>query len=151
MLKLISTILLAALALCPLLHAADDPALDAAKYPQDTPQKAIESIIKALDAKDFAYYVTHLILPADRERLLKKYGTAENYAAAKSEAAQVAAMQAMSDVLKGLQKDSKLSEGEAGGAKWTRFESKKERLQLEKVADGRWAMNLKPPGEVPRK
>ena len=135
---------------CVLLHAAEEPALDAAKYPQDTAAKALDSIIKALDARDFGYYVTHMILPADKERILKKYGTVQKYAEAKSEAAQAEGMKNMADVLKGLQKESKQTEGETGDVKWTRFDAGREKLQLEKLPDGRWAMNLRPLAEAPK-
>ena len=54
--------------------AADAPALDALKYPQDTPQNALKSIIAAFEAKDFAYWLSHLLRPEDSARIIEKNG-----------------------------------------------------------------------------
>ncbi|HYF52385.1 MAG TPA: hypothetical protein VEJ63_23465 [Planctomycetota bacterium] len=150
MLKIVSVLLLSMLV--PLLRAADEtPAADAAKYPQDTPQKALDSIIKALEAKDYAYYISFMVLPVDKERMLKKHGSVQKYAESKADASQAAGMKNMVDVLKSLQKDGKTSEGtHEDKTAWTRFESGKEKLQLEKQADGRWVMNLRPPTDAPK-
>jgi hypothetical protein len=132
-----------ALLICACAHAADEPALDATKYPQDTPQNAVASLIKALDSKDYGYYLAWLLTPGDKERILKKYGTVAKYVEAKSDAEQSAAMKKMADTLRVIEKEGKQTTGETGGAKWTQFSAGKERLHLD-LKDGRWLMNLKP-------
>jgi hypothetical protein len=122
--------------------AADGPALDAAKYPQDTPQNAANSIIKAIDANDLEYWVAHLVTPADTKRRVEKNGSiaqaAKNYAEKQSKQ-----LKAMRDVIEKMLKESKPTEGEENGVKWVRFQLEEKLLQFEKQSDGRWCMNTR--------
>ena len=46
--------------------AEEAPKLDAAKYPQDTPEHALESVVKALEAEDFGYWLSYIVTPDSR-------------------------------------------------------------------------------------
>lgn len=46
-------------------HAEDERLEDAEKYPQETPEKALASIAKSLEAGDYTYFITWLVTPTD--------------------------------------------------------------------------------------
>ncbi len=128
--------------------SADAPALDAAKYPQDTPQNTLNSVIKAMEGKDFAYWVTWLVIPADKERLLTKYKTVDAIVEVNAQPKRAEKVAAQCVIMKNLLKESKTSEGDENGVKWYRFQGNdKVLLQLEKQADGRWCMNNRVTGD----
>src|SRR5438552_517275 len=52
-------------------------ALDPKKYPQDTPEKALESIAKAFDGEDFGYFLGWLVTPDSTARSIEKFKTFE--------------------------------------------------------------------------
>jgi hypothetical protein len=123
--------------------ATEAPALDAKKYPQDTPQNALASIVKAMESKDFAYWVTWLVVPAVNKKLMETYGSLDKYLEAQAKPERMEKVEAQSKVMKHLLEKNKTIEGESDKVKWVRFELPGEDviLQLEKQEDGRWAMN----------
>jgi hypothetical protein len=129
------------------LLAADSPTLDAAKYPQDTPQKALSSLVKCLGAKDYAYWIGHLITPADAKTTIEKHGTLEKAVEFLSDEKHSAQMQERKELMQKMLDANSSTEGEDNGVKWTRFQSEGRVLQLEKQADGRWCMNLRNTGK----
>jgi len=123
--------------------ALDAPEVDAKKYPQDTPRNALGSIVKSMDAKDYAYWVTWLIVPPERDRILQKYKNLDGLIAVNAEPKRADAIKAQSEVMKKLLASDAMTEGEAGGVKWARFTLAEVVLQVEKQPDGRWVMNTK--------
>jgi hypothetical protein len=123
------------------LWAADGPAVDAAAYPQDTPQKALGSIIKALENNDFKYWISNLIIPAESKRLIEKHGSIAKAAEANSDDKHAAKIKAQVEIMKKLLAANKTTEGDEKGLKWVKFQLDDNVLQLEKQSDGRWCMN----------
>ena len=126
------------------LNAAEGLALDATKYPQDTPVKSLESMVKALEGQDYGYYISYMVLPDDNKRVLSKYGSLEKYVESKKAPEGAPGMAAMASVMKKLLAEAKPQEGEVDGIKWARFEGDGQLLLLQKLQDGRWVMNLRP-------
>jgi hypothetical protein len=122
-------------------YAADGPAKDAAKYPQDTAQKALGALIKAFDTGDVAYQIAWLVVPAHTEKLVKKYGTMDAAVKANSSPEKLAAYKEQAATFQKLLEANKTTQGEDAGVKWTRFEGGPRLLQLELQADGRWCLN----------
>ena len=143
-----ASVLALALFLCSLLRAAETPALDAARYPQNTPQAAFGSIIKAQAQNDVAYWLSWLITPADKERLLKKYGSVDKVVEKHRDPKFAARIAEQCAIMKKMLAANKVTEGETGGVKWARFagaqtpDGKTRVLQLNKQADGRWVWSL---------
>lgn len=123
--------------------SGDAPALDAAKYPQDTPQNAIQSIIKALEAKDFTYWIGNLILPEDSKRIAEKHGGLDKAAVANSDPKYSERIAKQIEAMRGLSKDGKVSELEKDGKKIVRFVGTGQVIQFEQQADKRWCMNIR--------
>lgn len=121
--------------------AAEGPALDAAKYPQETPQQALRSLIKALEARDFSYWISFLIVPADTKRLVERHGSLEKAAQANADEKLAPRLRAQVALLKEMLAGKAPAEGEDHGAPCARFQVGQTVLQLEKQADGRWCMN----------
>ena len=123
---------------------ANAPKLDPEKYPQDTPQHALESLIKALDSKDYAYWMVHLMTPFDSNSLLNKHeNSVEKAAAFFSVEKRAALLKDSHDLMQKMLDANKTSEGEEQGVKYARYEADGKMLQLEKEADGRWCMNTR--------
>ena len=122
-------------------EAADTPALDCAKYPQDTPQKALASLIKALEAEDYVYSISFLLAPQSTQRLGAKYDSVEKAAAANREPERQQRRKAQCELMKKMLEANATTEGEENGVKWVRFKHEDSVLQLEKQPDGRWCMN----------
>lgn len=124
------------------LFAGDAPALDAQKYPQDTPQNALQSIMKALDAKDYAYWIANLIIPDDSKRITEKHGGLEKAVAYNGDPVRVdkraKQLEAMRDLISGA-----VSEVEKDGKKITRFIKNGQVIQFEQQPDKRWCMNIR--------
>jgi hypothetical protein len=122
--------------------AADAPALDAAKYPQDTPQNALKSIIAAFEAKDFAYWLTHLLRPEDSARIIEKNGGLDKAVANNADPAKASRREAQLATMKKILA-AKTSEGERNGIKFFRFIDEGKVAQFEQQADKRWCMNIR--------
>jgi isocitrate lyase len=139
------------LAVCALVAAsaaiAGETALDATAYPQDTPKRALESLVKALEKRDLEYWIAHLISPRDRERLKEKHGGLQQAVEANSGAQHLERIKAQCEVMRQMLADGELKEGEDAGVKWARFKSGQRVLQLERQPDGRWCMNTRVAGE----
>jgi len=118
------------------------PQLNAAKYPQDTPQKALESLIQALETKDLSYWIAFLIAPADTKRLVEKHGSLEGAANANADERRSARLKAQLEVMRKMA-GKPPEEGEENGVKFARYQVDQKVLQLEKQADGRWCMNIR--------
>ena len=123
-------------------EAPKPPQLDAAKYPQDTPQKALESLIKALEAKDVSYWIAYLITPADTKRLVEKHGSLEGVVNANADEKRAARLITQLELMRKMA-GKPPEEGEENGVKIARFQAEQKVLQLEKQADGRWCMNIR--------
>lgn len=77
--KMIAVLGLGLIGLCGLLNAAEPAARyqispDFKKYPQDSPQTALASIIKAGEARDIRYILAHLADPEWVDQRVKDYG-----------------------------------------------------------------------------
>jgi hypothetical protein len=120
--------------------ASDAPPLDAVKYPQDTPQSAIASIIKALEARDFAYWLGNMILPEESAHIAEKHGGLDKAAAATAEEKNAGKIAMRIALLHNLEK-GKTGETERDGVKLFRFYFEKSVLQLEQQPDKLWRMN----------
>lgn len=118
------------------------PALDPVKYPQDTPQNAIQSIMKALEAKDFAYWIANLIIPEDSARITEKHGGLDKAVALNGDPKYVERRGKMLETMKTLSA-AKLTELEKDGKKIARFIGTGQVLQFEQQADKRWCMNIR--------
>jgi hypothetical protein len=125
----------------PFAHAADEPVLDAKAYPQDTPQKALGSIIKALEATDFKYFATHLITAEDKALILKKYESLEKFVESRKGEEKAAAIKAQTVLMKQLLETNKVTESEENKIKIARFTFGTKIIQFEKNADGLWQLN----------
>jgi len=127
----------------PAADASKPPQLDAEKYPQDTPMKALGSLIKALEARDMAYWITHLLVPATNKRLMEKYGSLEKAVEANADPKRAARLTEQLALMKQMLAGPPPTEGEDNGVKWARFKVDQTVLQLEKQPDGRWCMNTR--------
>jgi len=119
------------------------PQLDAAKYPQDTPQKALGSLVKALEARDLSYWIAHLITPADTKRLIEKHGGLEGAVRKNSDEKHAARLQDQLALMKQMLAGNAPTEGQENGVQWARFRVEQRVLQFEKQPDGRWCMNAR--------
>ena len=134
-------VLLSAVAALVLNASAAETPLNAEKYPQDTPQKALASLIKSLEAKDYGYWVSHLMTPTDSKVLLDKQGSLEKAVAFLSDEKHSKMMNDNKERMQKMLDANKTTEGDENGVKWVRFHLEEKELQLEKQADGRWCMN----------
>lgn len=113
------------------------------KYPQDTPQKALASLVKCLDGKDYGYWISHLMTPQDGKGFLDKHGSLEKAVAFLSDEKHAKMMSDNKDRMQKMLDANKTTEGDENGVKWVRFHLDEKELQLEKQADGRWCMNTR--------
>lgn len=127
------------------LSAADAPvpSIDAAKYPQDTPQKALSSLVKCLGAKDYGYWISHLITPQDSKNTIEKHGSLAKAVEFLSDDKHSTQMQERKDLMQKMLDANSSTEGDDNGVKWTRFQLESRVLQFEKQSDGRWCMNIR--------
>jgi hypothetical protein len=123
--------------------AEETPKLDPVKYPQDTPENALASVIKALEAEDYGYWLTWIVTPDSTARTLEKFKTLDAAIAdSKTNAAKIAGRKALLESIKKGQKEKKTTEGTDKGVAWFRFLNPDgEFVQLEKQPAGRWCMN----------
>lgn len=124
------------------LYAGDGPALDAVKYPQDTPQNALQTIMKALEAKDYAYWIANLIIPDDSKRIIEKHGGLDKAVAFNGDPARVDKRAKHIEAMKELATGT-VSEVEKDGKKLTRFIKNGQVIQFEQQPDKRWCMNVR--------
>lgn len=118
-------------------------ALDAGKYPQDTPKKALTSILKALDKRDFEYWILHLIVPADSKRIIAKHGSLASATLMNADDKHKDRIQEQMQVIREMLKADKTTEGTTEGVKWIRYMDDEKVLQLDQQPDGRWCMNTR--------
>jgi hypothetical protein len=119
-------------------------------YPQDTPQNAAGSIVKALEAADYAYFARWLLVPEGRDRLLTKWKSFANYEAEKKKPEIRGAMDDLARKMKEVISKSPVLEGEQDGVKWVHLETPGVLgIHLE-LRDGRWALNQNPPPIKPK-
>ncbi|MCY3024640.1 MAG: hypothetical protein NTW87_37180 [Planctomycetota bacterium] len=123
--------------------AAERPALDATKYPQDTPQKALSSLIKALETRDLYYWLAHLVIPEDSKRLTEKYGSLDKAVEVNADEKNAERLKTQCTWMKKLLSSGTMTEGEENGVKWARYQLGDRVLQLDKQADGRWCMRTR--------
>ena len=136
------SIYLSAILLIPSLTAlaADGPALDAAKYPQDTPHNALSSIVNLLEHEEYAYWITWLMTAEDLKRLVAKHGSVEK-TAEHFKVNRAAHMKQRCELMKKMLAENNTTNGESNGTKWVRFQSDEKVLQFELQPDGTWRMN----------
>ena len=138
----------ALLALCfcvSVTHALDEPKPDPDKYPQDTPEKALSTMAKVLEAEDYAYWFTWVVTPDSTRRTLEKYKTLEAAVnASKTEEPKVKGRVSTLEVIKKLQANKKTEEGVDDQTKTPFFRfllEDKSFMQFEKQSGGRWCFN----------
>lgn len=118
------------------------PPLDAVKYPQDTPQNAVMSIVKALEGKDFVYWIANLIIPEDSARISEKHGGLEKAAALNGDPKYTERRAKMLETMKALA-TTKVTDVEKDGKKIARFIGVGHVIQFEQQGDKRWCMNIR--------
>ena len=123
-------------------RAADTP-LDAHKYPQDTPKKTLTSIVKALEKRDFEYWIVWLIVPEDTKKLIAKHGSLEAVVLMNADDKHAPRIKQQIEIIRDMLKADKVTEGTENGVTWVRYADDNKILQLEKQPDGRWCMNTK--------
>lgn len=124
-------------------NAAEGAQLDANKYPQETPKKTLNSILKALDKRDFEYWIQYLIVPADSKRIIAKHGSLASAVLMNADDKHTARIQQQMEVIREMLKADSSTEGTDNGVKWTRFKDGDKILQLDQQPDGRWCMNTR--------
>jgi hypothetical protein len=114
-----------------------DADLDGNKYPQDTPQKALESIIKALESSDIKYWIANLITPTESKRIVDKHdGSIAKAAEANSDEKHTTKIKSQVEIMKKLLTANKTTEGDDKGVKWVKFWLDDNVLQLERTRGG---------------
>ena len=121
---------------------AAELARDADKYPQDTPQKALTSIISALEGKNSEYWLTWLVTPESSNHVKEKYGSIEKAIAVHRDEHHAEMIKQRHELMKKMLAENKTTEGEENGVKWTRFHADDKVLELDLQPDGRWCMNM---------
>jgi hypothetical protein len=121
--------------------AAEGPPVDAVKYPQDTPKKALQSILRALEKRDFDYWIVWLICPENTKHLIKKHGSIAAVSLMNSDDRHRPRIEQQISAIKEMLKADKVTEGATNGVTWVRYHDEERVLQLEKQPDGRWSMN----------
>lgn len=118
---------------------------NANKYPQDTPEKALASVKKALESDDVGYWICWLITSRDKTFITLNYNTIEDAAEAMIASKQVRAENAkLADAIRDLSSRAVTETGEDFGVKWVRLMiDDKNFFQLELQSDRRWCLNLR--------
>jgi len=117
--------------------------LDAEKYPQETPRKSVASIVKALESRDFDYWISWLVTPAAKERLITQHGSLNSAVIFNADDKHIPRIKAQTETIKKLIGVNKTSEGVNDGVTWFRYSDEDLVLQFERQPDGRWCMNTK--------
>ncbi|HEY3320444.1 MAG TPA: hypothetical protein VGP72_08255 [Planctomycetota bacterium] len=132
---------------CSTVLAEDTPKLNTEKYPQDTPKAAMQSLIKVLEARDFEYWISWLITPADRERIVKKHGSLLAASIYNADDRHTERIKLQREMMQKMLSAGALTEGEDQDVKWARYKMTtpegERSLQFEKQSDGRWCMNIR--------
>jgi len=118
------------------------PPLNAEKYPQDTPKNTLNSILKALEKRDFEYWIVWLIIPDDTKKLIDKHGSLAAVSLMNADDKHTPRIKRQMDAITTMLKLDKMTEGTENGVQYVRFHDDKKILQLEKQPDGRWSMNI---------
>lgn len=120
------------------------PPQDVVKYPQDTPEKALESIVKALNGEDFGYFIAWQVTPDSTARTIEKFKTLEAAIEdQKTNPAKIAGRKNMLEVIQKIQKEPKKELEKSGDLELARFLSGEMMIQFEKQKDGGWCLNPK--------
>jgi hypothetical protein len=118
------------------------PPLNAEKYPQDTPKNALNSILKALEKRDFDYWIVWLIIPDDTKKLIDKHGSLAAVSLMNADDKHTPRIKRQIDAITQMLKIDKMTEGVENGVTYVRYHDDKKILQMEKQPDGRWSMNI---------
>ena len=134
-------------------HAQDAARYNANKYPQDTPEKALASVKKALESDDVAYWIYWLITSRDKTFITLNYNTVEEAADAMLTSKQVKAEnEKLVDAIRDLSSRAVTETGEDFGVKWVRLMiDDKNFFQLELQSDRRWCLNLRARSSIVKK
>ncbi len=122
----------------PILHG-EELKLDLAKYPQDTPETTLLSVVNALERdNNYGYWMAFLTTPDHAMRMADKYKSFE--AAVTNQ--DVTLTRLTVESIRKLLSAKLTSEGETGGVRWFRYKfGETETLQLDQQPDGRWSVN----------
>jgi hypothetical protein len=125
---------------------AADPALDTVKYPQDTPEKALDSLAKALEANDLGYWMLYIGTPDHLQRMLDKYKTVDAAVAAiANEPQRVAGRKMLAEFIRQLQAGKTAPAAAPDDPKIVQFVgANAHAVQFEQQPDKRWCFNPKP-------
>ncbi|HYG74427.1 MAG TPA: hypothetical protein VEK08_05420 [Planctomycetota bacterium] len=129
------------LALAANVSAEETTKLNAEKYPQDTPQNAVKSILKALESRDFDYWISWLVTPAAQRELIERHGSLNSAVLFNADDRHVPRIKAQIEAIRKLREANQTSEGEDNGVKWFRYSGDGRVIQFERQADGRWCMS----------
>ena len=116
--------------------------LDVVKYPQDTPEHAVESLAKALENDDLGYQIAWLATPDFTYRMIDKYKTIAAAVAANQDPVKVAGRKQVLDAVKKAQAKKDVSHGKVNGTPFFLFALDDSKfLQFEQQPDKRWCWN----------
>ncbi len=117
---------------------------DPDKYPQETPQKAMESLAKALESNDLAYQIAWLTTPDFTNRMIEKYKTIKACVEANQTPEKVAGRKALLDTIRKMQSGNVTKEGEENGTKWFTYRLGEDQVvEFELQKSKRWCWNPK--------
>lgn len=117
---------------------------DPDKYPQETPQKAMESLAKALESNDLAYQIAWLTTPDFATRMIEKYKSIKACVEANQTPEKVAGRKALLDTIRKMQAGNVTKEGEENGTKWFAYRLGEEQVvEFELQKNKRWCWNPK--------
>lgn len=122
------------------------PGRDAVKYPQDTPENALASIVKSMGSDDFGYFIAWLVTPDSTQRTLDKFKTlAAAVEDQKTNPAKIGGRKALLETIDKIQKDpNKKAHQATDKDEIARFMIDDiSFIQFEKQKDGRWCLNPK--------
>jgi len=138
-----SALCLAAMCLLTAAYGAEEIKLDLTKYPQDTPEHTMSSMVKALETDNaLGYWISYLVTPDHTQRMIEKYKTIDAAVAANQDEKHVNGRKQLVESIKKMLEAKTTSEGEANGVKWFCYKlGDSLMVQLEKQKDGRWCMN----------
>ncbi|MEI6233341.1 MAG: hypothetical protein WCT04_09825 [Planctomycetota bacterium] len=116
-------------------------ALDPKKYPQDTPEHALESLAKAIESDDLAYWYAWLYTPDRIFTNMQKYKTIEACVKANKTPERTASRVVLLDAIRKTQLNKTSDHGtiKITNVKWHSFISPDgKELMFLQLADGRW-------------
>ena len=101
------------------------------------------AIVKALEKRDYEYWIVHLIVPEDTKKLVAKHGSLESVVLMNADDKHAPRIKQQIEIIRDMLKADKVPLGIENGVKWVRYTDDNKVLQLEKQPDGRWCMNTK--------